>query len=60
MLSNKKGRMLRHPYATLAIIGLATAGALSITSKVKTMFSCKKECISNMMKGMKDSSRDMI
>ena len=46
MFNNKKGQIMRHPYATLMIIGLATAGAISVTNKVKSMFSCKKENLS--------------
>ena len=51
--------MMRHPYATLAIIGLATAGAIGITNKIKSVFTCKKDNISCMMKGMKENFGQM-
>ena len=59
MFNNKKGQMMRHPYATLAIIGLATAGAIGITNKIKSVFTCKKDNISCMMKGMKENFGQM-
>lgn len=53
MMKAKKGRMMRHPYATLAVFGLAATGAISITQKVKGFFKDKTTCVSNMVKGMK-------
>ena len=53
MFGNKKGHIMRHPYATLAIIGLAAAGAMSIGEKVKDFVSDKAKCVGNMMNGMK-------
>ena len=60
MFNNKKGQIMRHPYATLMIIGLATAGAISVTNKVKSMFSCKKENLSCMVKSVKDDYKQMM
>ena len=37
MLKGKTMGIMRHPYATLTIIGLATAGAISIWSAAKNM-----------------------
>lgn len=53
MFNNKKGHIMRHPYATLAIIGLAAAGAISIGEKIKCFCSGKSKTISNMMSSMK-------
>ncbi len=53
MLLNKNGRKMRHPYAKLAIFGLAVAGAASIINKGKKFIKDKKECITGMMNGMK-------
>ena len=53
MFGGKKGRMMRHPYAMLALVGLATAGALVIGGKVKGFVSEKVECAKYMMKNMK-------
>ncbi len=49
MFQNKKGHIMRHPYATLLIIGLATFGAISIGEKVKCFVTEKAQCISGMM-----------
>ena len=53
MLSNKNGRKMRHPYATLAIVGLAVAGAMSIASKTKKFVKEKTKCLSSMAKSMR-------
>ena len=53
MFSGKKGRMMRHPYLTLTVLGLATVGAISITEKVKYFFYDKTRCVSNMLTSMK-------
>lgn len=45
---------MRHPYATLAIIGLAAVGAMSIGEKVKCFFTNKVHCVTNMMSGKKN------
>ena len=50
MLNNKKGRMMRHPYASLAIFSLATAGVVSITKKTKKFFKEKVKCMSDAVK----------
>ncbi len=57
MFQSKKGHIMRHPYATLVIIGLATAGAMSIGEKVKSFCSGKTKCLSGMMHSMK---KDMM
>ena len=54
MFSNKKSSIMRHPYATLAIIGLAAVGAVSIGEKVKCFFTQKMTCLSSMMGNMKN------
>lgn len=59
MFNNKKGNILRHPYATLMVIGLATAGAITIGDKIRCMFRGGSHSISNMIKGMKPDS-DMM
>lgn len=59
MFSNKKGKIMRHPYATLTVIGLATVGALSISHRVKSFFSCKMGHLSNMVSGMKKDIQEM-
>ena len=59
MFSNKKGQIMRHPYATLAIIGLAAMGAMSIGEKVKSFCSGKTKCFSGMMHSMKKDVMQM-
>lgn len=49
MFQNKKGHIMRHPYATLLIIGLAAVGAVSIGEKVKCFVTEKAQCIGSMM-----------
>lgn len=56
MFNGKKGSIMRHPYATLIIIGLATAGAVSIGEKIKSFCSCKTRGISTMISGMKNNT----
>lgn len=51
MFSNKKGRMMRHPYASLALLSLATVGAITISRRTKDFFRGKTRCITNMVKG---------
>ena len=53
MFNNKKGRMVRHPYVALAIIGLATAGAVTIGNKVKGFFVDKMPGVKSMMNDMR-------
>lgn len=44
---------MRHPYATLLVIGLATAGVISIGEKVKCFCFRRRSDISTMMQGIK-------
>ncbi len=60
MFSNKKGKIMRHPYVTLTIIGLATVGAMSIACKMKSFVYCKAGCIQDMMNGMKRDMQEMV
>ncbi len=53
MFNSKKGRMMRHPYATLAVIGLATAGAISIVNMGKRFVKEKSECVKDAVRKMK-------
>ncbi len=53
MLLNKNGRKMRHPYAKIAVFGLAATGVASIVSKSKKFIKDKKESITHMVKGMK-------
>ena len=54
MFSNKKSSIMRHPYATLMIVGLAAVGAVSIGEKLKCFFTHKMHCVTNMMSGIKN------
>ena len=54
MYKSKKGRMMRHPYATLAVVGLAAAGAVSLTNKTKKLITEKSAALTGMMKKMKN------
>ena len=53
MFMGKKGKIMRHPYAMLAIIGLATAGALTIGGKVKGLIDDKMADMKGLMHNMK-------
>ena len=53
MFMNKSGRKMRHPYASLAILGLAAVGVVSIVNKGKKLVKEKADCISGMVKSMK-------
>ena len=53
MFQSKKGNIMRHPYATLLIIGLATAGVISIGEKIKCVCTRKNTALSNVMHGFK-------
>ena len=55
MYKNKNRRIMRHPYATIVVLGLATVGAISITSKVKQFFKEKSCCVGNMFNGIKQN-----
>lgn len=59
MFNNKKGNILRHPYATLMVVGLATAGAITIGGKVKQLFTYKGGSLSNMLGRMKNDTEMM-
>lgn len=59
MFNAKKGRIMRHPYATLAVIGLAAAGVVSIGEKVRNFATCKAKCLSNMVCKIKKDSQFM-
>ncbi len=54
MFNNKKSGFMRHPYAMLTVIGLATAGALAVGSKVKSLVGDKAKQMTGVMKNMKD------
>lgn len=53
MFMNKNGRKMRHPYAKMAVLGLAAAGVASIVSKSKRFIKNKKESISHMVNSIK-------
>ena len=53
MLLNKNGRKMRHPYARIALFGLAVTGAVSIVNKTKRFAKEKMNSVSNMVRGMK-------
>ena len=52
MFNRKKGRIMRHPYATLAVLGLAAVGVISISEKMKCFFEEKAGCVRNMISSM--------
>ena len=49
MFNRKKGRIMRHPYATLAVLGLGAVGVISISEKMKCFFEEKAGCVRNMI-----------
>lgn len=53
MFNSKNRRMMRHPYATLAVFSLAAAGAISLTQKGKKLIKEKSESVKDMFKKMK-------
>jgi hypothetical protein len=52
MFNRKKGGIMRHPYATLVVLGLAGVGVLSISEKAKSFFNGKIKCVGNMITSM--------
>ena len=57
MFNNKKGSIMRHPYVTLTVLGLAAVGAVGIGQKVKGFVNSKARCISGMVGGMKKDNQ---
>jgi hypothetical protein len=55
MFGRKKGGIMRHPYATLLVMGLAAVGVISISEKVKCFFGDKARCVGNMISSMSKS-----
>ena len=53
MILNKNGRKMRHPYATMAVLGLAATGVVSIVNKGKKFVKNQKNKIVSTMNGMK-------
>lgn len=53
MFNSKNKRMMRHPYATLAVLSLAAAGAISLTQKGKKLIKEKSESVKDMFKRIK-------
>ena len=53
MFNGKKSHIMRHPYLTLMVFGLATVGAMTITKGVKDYFCDKGRCVTNMMKSVR-------
>ena len=49
--------MMRHPYLSIAVLGLAAAGAVSITNKVKDFVKDKAGCITGMMQSVKSVNK---
>lgn len=58
MFSHKKGSIMRHPYVTIAVLGLAAVGAIGIGQKVKGFVDSKAKCLTGMMSGMKNHVRE--
>ena len=50
MLIGKKGQKRRHPYATLAVLSLAAAGAVGIYNKTMNFIKDKGKCMKAMIK----------
>ena len=53
MFNRKNGGIMRHPYLTLTVLGLATVGVISISDKIKCIFNSKPKCVENMFSMMK-------
>lgn len=53
MLKGKKCHIMRHPYLTLTVMGLAAVGVMTITNKVRSFMSDKGRCVSGMMKSVR-------
>lgn len=58
MFSHKKGSIMRHPYVTIAVLGLAAVGAVGIGQKVKGFVDSKAKCITSMVSGMKNTMHE--
>lgn len=53
MLKGKKSHIMRHPYLTLTVLGLAATGAVVITNRVRCFLTDKTRCVSGMMRSIK-------
>ena len=53
MFNGKKGGIMRHPYLTLTVLGLATVGVISISDRIRCIFNSKPKCVENMLSMMK-------
>lgn len=53
MLKGKKCHIMRHPYLTLTILGLAVTGAVTITNGIRGFLGDKTRCLGNMMKSVR-------
>jgi hypothetical protein len=53
MLKGKKCHIMRHPYLTLAVLGLAATGAVAITNRVRGFLTDKTRCVGNMVKSIR-------
>ena len=50
MIKVKKPYIMRHPYLTLMVFGLAAIGAISITNGLRSFVQEKGRCIEGMIK----------
>ena len=53
MFKGKKSHIMRHPYLTLAVLGLAVTGAVTITNSIRGFISDKTRCLGNMVKSVR-------
>ena len=54
MFKGNKSHIMRHPYLSLAVFGLAVTGAVTITNSIRGFIGDKSRCLTNMVKSMKD------
>ena len=53
MFKGKKSHIMRHPYLTLAVLGLAVTGAVTITNSIRGFINDKTRCLGNMVRSVR-------
>ena len=54
MLKGKKCHIMRHPYLTLTVVGLAAVGVMTITNRLRSFMNDKGHLVGGMMKSVRE------